>query len=373
MMGNTQANGGGHHHHQQQQQLMKSRNTNEIVFSSPFPSNVLLLPPPVPSSSSSAGNESDTDASLFVALYEFQSGGDNQLSLTKGQQVQVLSYNRSGEWCEVQSRAGTIGWVPSNYIAPVNSLEKHSWYHGPISRSMAEYLLSSGINGSFLVRESESTNGQRSISIRYEARVYHYRINQDHENGTVYITSECKFNTLAELVHHHSNHSDGLVTTLLYPAPRKNANKLSGSASQYSPDPDEWEVDRIDIVMKQKLGGGQYGDVYEALWKRYGMTVAVKTLKEDTMALQDFLAEAEIMKGLKHPNLVKLLGVCTREPPCKCHTNHENQHLLLPKDYHFFNDRHFLRSSFAHRLFFLFFSLFHIFCSLHFNRIHGKW
>lgn len=316
-MGNTPVNGGSQHH--QQQQLMKgSRNqqsANEVVFSSPFPSNVVLLPSSAaPSSSSNDCDGSDTDPSLFVALYEFHSGGDNQLSLTKGQQVQVLSYNRSGEWCEVQSRSGTIGWVPSNYIAPVNSLEKHSWYHGPISRSMAEYLLSSGINGSFLVRESESTNGQRSISIRYEARVYHYRINQDANNGTVYITSECKFNTLAELVHHHSNHADGLVTTLLYPAPRKN-NKLS--SSQYSPDPDEWEVDRIDIVMKQKLGGGQYGDVYEALWKRYGMTVAVKTLKEDTMALQDFLAEAEIMKGLKHPNLVKLLGVCTREPPCK--------------------------------------------------------
>ena len=27
------------------------------------------------------------------------------------------------------------------------------------------------------------------------------------------------------------------------------------------------------------LGGGQYGDVYEAVWKRYNKTVAVKTLK----------------------------------------------------------------------------------------------
>lgn len=67
--------------------------------------------------------------------------------------------------------------MPSNYITPVNSLEKHSWYHGPVSRNAAEYLLSSGINGSFLVRESESSPGQRSISLRYEGRVYHYRIN----------------------------------------------------------------------------------------------------------------------------------------------------------------------------------------------------
>lgn len=77
---------------------------------------------------------------------------------------------------------------------------------------------------------------------------------------------------------------------------------------RFFPEPDEWEINRTDIVMRHKLGGGQYGDVYEAVWKRHNMTVAVKTLKEDTMALKDFLEEASIMKEMKHPNLVQLLG-----------------------------------------------------------------
>lgn len=111
------------------------------------------------------GPEED-DPQLFVALYDFSAGGENQLSLRKGEQVRILSYNKSGEWCEAHSNSGLVGWVPSNYVTPVNSLEKHSWYHGPISRNAAEYLLSSGINGSFLVRESESSPGQRSISLR---------------------------------------------------------------------------------------------------------------------------------------------------------------------------------------------------------------
>jgi abelson tyrosine-protein kinase 1 len=54
-----------------------------------------------------------------------------------------------------------------------------SWYHGKITRSEAEQLLGSGINGSFLVRESETNPGQFSISLRHEGRVYHYRINFD--------------------------------------------------------------------------------------------------------------------------------------------------------------------------------------------------
>ncbi|XP_075229054.1 tyrosine-protein kinase Abl isoform X2 [Lycorma delicatula] len=254
--------------------------------------------------------QEEDDPQLFVALYDFQAGGENQLSLKKGEQVRILSYNKSGEWCEAHSSSSQVGWVPSNYVTPVNSLEKHSWYHGPISRNAAEYLLSSGINGSFLVRESESSPGQRSISLRYEGRVYHYRINED-SDGKVYVTTESKFNTLAELVHHHSMHSDGLITQLLYPAPKHNKPTVFA----LSPEPDEWEINRTDIVMRHKLGGGQYGDVYEAVWKRYSVTVAVKTLKEDTMALKDFLEEAAIMKEMKHPNLVQLLGVCTREPP----------------------------------------------------------
>uniref|UniRef100_A0A8C9UBR8 Tyrosine-protein kinase n=1 Tax=Scleropages formosus TaxID=113540 RepID=A0A8C9UBR8_SCLFO len=251
----------------------------------------------------------ESDPNLFVALYDFVASGDNTLSITKGEKLRVLGYNQNGEWSEVRSKNGQ-GWVPSNYITPVNSLEKHSWYHGPVSRSAAEYLLSSLINGSFLVRESESSPGQLSISLRYEGRVYHYRINTA-SDGKVYVTAESRFSTLAELVHHHSTVADGLVTTLHYPAPKCNKPTIYG----VSPIHDKWEMERTDITMKHKLGGGQYGEVYVGVWKKYNLTVAVKTLKEDTMEVEEFLKEASVMKEVKHPNLVQLLGVCTLEPP----------------------------------------------------------
>ena len=53
---------------------------------------------------------------------------------------------------------------------------------------------------------------------------------------------------------------------------------------------------RTDIVMKHKLGGGQYGDVYEAIWKRYNLTIAVKTLRVRS-ALCQFLLHSFLPVG----------------------------------------------------------------------------
>ena len=47
--------------------------------------------------------------------------------------------------------------------------------------------------------------------------------------------------------------------------------------------------------MKHKLGGGQYGDVYEAIWKRYNVTIAVKTLRVSSFTIT-VGAEAHIWK-----------------------------------------------------------------------------
>lgn len=219
-----------------------------------------------------------------MAIHDFQAGGENQLSIRAGAEIVVLRYNDTNEWCEGQARNGAFGWLPTSYIKAINSLEKHSWFHGQISRNAAEYLLSSGINGSFLVRESESNAGQLSISLRYDGRVYHYRVSNLQE-GKIYVCSESQFNTIAELVHHHSVSADGLVTTLHYPAPKKEKPTIYG----FSPEPDKWEIERTEIAMKHRLGGGQYGEVYEGMWKKYNKLVAVKTLRVSSRKLPLFL------------------------------------------------------------------------------------
>ncbi|KAA0200920.1 Tyrosine-protein kinase [Fasciolopsis buskii] len=284
--------------------------------------------------------------------------------LTLDDKLRLFGYSTDGDWVDVECvRTGERGWIPTNYTAPVynptnapNSvvtsltfqqqqtpfsaqqshtqqalqtssratsghgsqaslagvgLDAEKWYHGAIQRSYAEYLLNSGITGSFLVRESESKPGQLTISLRYEGRIYHYRINRD-DGGLFYVTESTKFSSITDLVRHHEKQADGLACTLLYPAAKRDKTSMELGMNL---EIDIWEIDRTEIIMKHKLGSGQYGVVYEALWKPYNILVAVKTLKEDVTVRDEFLEEARLMKTLRHPNLVELLGACTREPP----------------------------------------------------------
>lgn len=44
-----------------------------------------------------------------------------------GDQVRVVNHNKTNDWSEVENKQGQVGWVPTNHIAPVNSLDKFSW------------------------------------------------------------------------------------------------------------------------------------------------------------------------------------------------------------------------------------------------------
>ena len=71
------------------------------------------------------------------------------------------------------------------------------------------------------------------------------------------MTADHQFNTLAELVHHHSMQPDGLITNLLYPAPKRSKPTVFG----ISPEPDKWEIERTEIAMNHKLGSYIFGKI----------------------------------------------------------------------------------------------------------------
>jgi hypothetical protein len=76
------------------------------------------------------------------------------------------------------------------------------------------------------------------------------------------------------------------------------------------------EVPFQEITLGQKIGRGSAGDVYKATWN--GATVAVKLLPPLLLEKENFreqlIQEADIMKSLRHPNVLQFLGVCTIYP-----------------------------------------------------------
>jgi len=214
----------------------------------------------------SAGN----DSNMLIAVHDFEPEHPGQLSLKRGDKVQIKQYNNAGNWCEGEKESGVKGWIPTANLAKSSDLEQHSWFHGLLPRKEAENRLCSGINGSFLIRESETRPGQYSMSLRNDGKTYHYRIS----SGKDYycIDSGPKFPTLQLLVRYHSIHSDGLITTIHYPA--VNPTKLP-----LFHDVDQWEMDRSDLVIGAKLDTGRCGRVYKASLKSKEKTVAVKTFK----------------------------------------------------------------------------------------------
>ncbi|XP_047076981.1 serine/threonine-protein kinase CTR1-like [Lolium rigidum] len=70
-----------------------------------------------------------------------------------------------------------------------------------------------------------------------------------------------------------------------------------------------------ELAVREKIGAGSFGTVHRADWN--GSDVAVKILMDQDLhpeRLKEFLREVAIMKSLRHPNIVLLMGAVTQPP-----------------------------------------------------------
>uniref|UniRef100_A0A8K9V375 Tyrosine-protein kinase n=1 Tax=Oncorhynchus mykiss TaxID=8022 RepID=A0A8K9V375_ONCMY len=198
---------------------------------------------------------------FFVALYDYEARTSDDLSFKKGDRFQIIN-NTEGDWWEARSiNTGKKGYIPSNYVAPADSIQAEEWYFGKMGRKDAErLLLNQGNNrGTFLVRESETTKGAYSLSIRDwdDAKgdnVKHYKIRKL-DNGGYYITTRAQFDTLQKLVKHYTEHADGLCYRLTTVCPTVKP-QTQGLAK------DAWEIPRESLRLELKLGQGCFGEVW---------------------------------------------------------------------------------------------------------------
>nr|XP_046155062.1 tyrosine-protein kinase Blk [Oncorhynchus gorbuscha] len=253
---------------------------------------------------------SGNDEDVVIALHDFKPTTDQDLPFRKGERLQILQEN--GDWWFAKSLVtGEEGCIPCTYVARVDTLEIEKWFFKDLSRRETERLLLAPGNkaGSFLVRESETTKGALSLSIRdvgpeHGDVVKHYKI-RSLDNGGFYISPSTSFSSLQELVKYYTRTCDGLCQRLNAPC------KPKAPVQPWAQD--EWEIPRDTLKMIRKLGAGQFGEVWMGYYKG-NQKVAVKTLKEGTMEPEAFLQEANLMKQLQHDRLVRLHAVVTMEP-----------------------------------------------------------
>uniref|UniRef100_A0A7N9ATI5 Tyrosine-protein kinase n=1 Tax=Mastacembelus armatus TaxID=205130 RepID=A0A7N9ATI5_9TELE len=266
----------------------------------------------------SANSCPDNDDTVFVAQHDFKATNDGDLPFRKGDKLKILQEN--GEWWLAKSLlTGQEGFIPCNYVVRADTMEVEKWFFKDLSRRETERLLLAPGNkpGAFLIRESETSKGDYhlihkwsfSLSIRdYVPEqgdvVKHYKI-RSLDKGGYYISPSTTFPSLQELVRYYSRTADGLCQRLYAPCKPK--------APQQPWAHDEWEIPRETLKMAKKLGAGQFGEVWMGYYKNT-KKVAIKTLKEGTMAPEAFLQEANLMKQLQHDRLVRLHAVVTKEP-----------------------------------------------------------
>ncbi|NXG66466.1 GRAP protein, partial [Hemiprocne comata] len=131
-----------------------------------------------------------------VALYSFQATEEDELPFQKGDVLKVwsaggdTSHGGSPAHWGVPMCQGVLVADPG---VPLR------WYVGRISRQLAEErLLQRKHLGAFLIRDSESTPGEFSISVNYGQQVQHFKVLRE-RNGKYFLWEE-KFNSLNELV-----------------------------------------------------------------------------------------------------------------------------------------------------------------------------
>ncbi|XP_030637291.1 GRB2-related adapter protein 2a [Chanos chanos] len=130
--------------------------------------------------------------------YDFNGTAEDELSFRKGDILKILG--SQDDWYKAELH-GHEGYVPQNYV----DRQLPSWFQENASRSTAEEILMGRDIGSFIIRGSQSSPGEFSISVRHDHDVQHFKVMKDNK-GHYYLWTE-KFTSLNKLVEYYKSAS----------------------------------------------------------------------------------------------------------------------------------------------------------------------
>ncbi|CAK6953405.1 growth factor receptor-bound protein 2a [Scomber scombrus] len=144
-----------------------------------------------------------------LALCDFNGTREDELSFKVGQQLKIMTESSDLNWYKAELN-GREGFIPRNYV----TVKPHKWFYGKIRRAEAEELLSKQrVNGAFLIRESESTAGDFTLSVKTGNDVQHFKVLRD--GSGKYFLWVVKFNSLNQLVEYHYTSSVSRSQTIM--------------------------------------------------------------------------------------------------------------------------------------------------------------
>ncbi|RXM29833.1 Cytoplasmic protein NCK1 [Acipenser ruthenus] len=164
---------------------------------------------------------------VVQALYPFSSSNDEELNFEKGEVMDVVEKPENDpEWWKCRKSDGQVGLVPKNYVNVIQNSQNSPnsagppppdcdyivpatsgkfagkpWYYGKVTRHQAEMALNErGEEGDFLIRDSESSPNDFSISLKAQGKNKHFKVQL--KDG-LYCIGQRKFDSMEELVEHY--------------------------------------------------------------------------------------------------------------------------------------------------------------------------
>ncbi|XP_054280014.1 tyrosine-protein kinase Fer isoform X5 [Macrosteles quadrilineatus] len=193
------------------------------------------------------------------------------------------------------------GNIADNQIGSTRSLVEEEWFHGVLPREEVVRLLTR--EGDFLVRETtRNAEHEMVLSVCWGGFSRHFIVQTTQEGH--YRFEGPAFATVQELIMYQWQ--SGLPVT-----------SRSGAILRQPIARELWELNNDDVLLLDKIGRGNFGDVYKARLRTTGQEVAVKTCRVTVPDehKRKFLQEGRILKQYDHPNIVKLIGICVQKQP----------------------------------------------------------
>ncbi|KAG8440376.1 hypothetical protein GDO86_006218 [Hymenochirus boettgeri] len=146
-----------------------------------------------------------SQTSLEDSNAQFDRSDKTDISPSKEDKLRHMHRHSAGNLKEIKHPSVEHSISVGERIDPSLPLESQFWYHGAISRTDAESLLRLCKEASYLVRNSETSKIDFSLSLKSSQGFMHMKLSRTKENKYVLGQNSPPFNSVPEIIHHFAS------------------------------------------------------------------------------------------------------------------------------------------------------------------------